>query len=56
MVFKNFAYGLAYLLGLNILLRVGILMDLGDGKAEARIILGHRGHLYREVMCWEDTS
>ncbi len=38
---KNFADSLAYLLGMNILLRIGILTDLGDGKVEARIILRH---------------
>lgn len=43
-------------LGLNIHLRIGILMGPGDGKVEAPIILGHRGHLYRAVRFWENIS
>ena len=52
MVFKKISCGVAYLLG-NILRGIGILMDPG---VEARIILSHRGRLYREVIYWENTS
>ena len=52
---KKIAWRLTFL-GRNILPQIGILMGPGDGKVEARITLGHRGHLYRAVRFWENSS